>query len=156
MAPFNGLDMGSNATLLDNRDGQADQTSSQPDSAHAVEQRNQQLRLTQKDVDRMFGSRDVDDLKGQQIYTRLAAQKGSQQAASEYLNSMGIRGIKYLDGNSRTAKDGSHNYVIFDDKDVQITDTAFSRAKTEGMATKGCRRQPKRRSCRRQHGASTR
>ena len=47
---------------------------------------------------------------------------------------MGIRGIKYLDGNSRTAKDGSHNYVIFDDKDVQITDTAFSRAKTEGMA----------------------
>ena len=42
----------------------------------------------------MLGSRDVDDLKGQQIYTRLAAQKGSQQAASEYLNSMGIRGIK--------------------------------------------------------------
>ena len=26
--------------------------------------------------------------------------------------------------------------IIFDDKDVQITDTAFSRAKTEGMATK--------------------
>ena len=137
MAPFNGLDMGSNATLLDNRDGQADQTSSQPWILRTQSNNGtSNFGLTQKDVDRMLGSRDVDDLKGQQIYTRLAAQKGSQQAASEYLNSMGIRGIKYLDGNSRTAKDGSHNYVIFDDKDVQITDTAFSRAKTEGMATK--------------------
>ena len=65
---------------------------------------------------------------------------------------MGIRGIKYLDGNSRTAKDGSHNYVIFDDKDVQITDTAFSRAKTEGMATKDVVGNQSGAPCRRQHG----
>ena len=39
--------------------------------------------LTQKDVDRMLGSRDVDDLKGQQIYTRLAAQRArSKQPAN--------------------------------------------------------------------------
>lgn len=73
---------------------------------------------------------------GERYYKSLSRQFGGDRAASQYLASLGIRGIKYLDGNSRTAKDGSHNYVIFDDKDVQITDTAFSRAKTEGMATK--------------------
>ena len=134
MAPFNGLDMGSNATLLDNRDGQADQTSSQPWILRTQSNNGtSNFGLTQKDVDRMLGSRDVDDLKGQQIYTRLAAQKGSQQAASEYLNSMGIRGIKYLDGGSRNAGDGSYNYVVFDDKDVNI-EAVYSRATNDGMA----------------------
>ena len=45
----------------------------------------------------------------------------NQRAASEYLKSLGIRGIKYLDGSSRSQGDGSHNYVIFDDADVDIT-----------------------------------
>lgn len=44
----------------------------------------------------------------------------NDQAASEYLHSLGIRGIKYLDGSSRGAGEGNFNYVIFDDNDVTI------------------------------------
>ena len=45
---------------------------------------------------------------------------GDDQAASEYLHSLGIRGIKYLDGSSRNKGEGAHNYVIFNDADVSI------------------------------------
>lgn len=37
-----------------------------------------------------------------------------QKAASEYLNSLGIPGIKYLDQGSRAAGNGTRNFVIFD------------------------------------------
>ncbi len=43
------------------------------------------------------------------------------QAVSDYLHSLGIRGIKYLDNASRSQGEGARNYVIFDDKDVTIT-----------------------------------
>jgi hypothetical protein len=39
---------------------------------------------------------------------------------SRYLNEQGIPGIKYLDQGSRTAGDGSRNYVVFDDKLIDI------------------------------------
>lgn len=45
----------------------------------------------------------------------------SDKATSEYLHSLGIRGIKYLDGSSRGKGDGNYNYVIFDEQDVSIT-----------------------------------
>ncbi len=48
------------------------------------------------------------------------------RSASEYLKSIGIHGIRYLDGSSRSVGEGSSNYVIFDDNDVSITDK-FSR-----------------------------
>ena len=38
-----------------------------------------------------------------------------RQAASEYLNSLGIPGIKYLDHDSRIAGEGTRNFVVFDD-----------------------------------------
>ena len=43
------------------------------------------------------------------------------KAASEYLHSLGIRGIRYLDGSSRSKGEGNSNYVIFSDDDVTIT-----------------------------------
>jgi len=43
-----------------------------------------------------------------------------QKAASNYLHSLGIRGIKYLDGTSRGKGEGNYNYVIFSDDDVEI------------------------------------
>ena len=52
---------------------------------------------------------------------------GSDKAASEYLHSLGIRGIKYLDGTSRGKGEGNYNYVIFSDDDVTIV-TKFSLA----------------------------
>lgn len=41
-------------------------------------------------------------------------------AASKSLLDMGVPGIKYLDGQSRDAGAGSHNYVMFDDKLIDI------------------------------------
>jgi len=40
--------------------------------------------------------------------------------ASDVLKQQGIAGIKYLDGVSRKAGEGSRNYVIFDDKLIEI------------------------------------
>ena len=42
------------------------------------------------------------------------------QMASEIMREAGIAGIKYLDGGSRAAGDGSYNYVVFDDSRVSI------------------------------------
>jgi len=50
-----------------------------------------------------------------------SAMSDAKRVASEKLKSLGIRGIKYLDGTSRSQGEGSHNYVIFDDADVDIT-----------------------------------
>jgi GGDEF domain-containing protein len=44
-----------------------------------------------------------------------------EKAASDYLHSLGIRGIKYLDGTSRGKGEGNYNYVVFNDADVAIT-----------------------------------
>jgi hypothetical protein len=51
----------------------------------------------------------------------------SDKAASQYLASLGIKGIKFLDGTSRSAGEGSFNYVIFDGADTEITNTFYSR-----------------------------
>lgn len=48
--------------------------------------------------------------------------QANDKAASEYLHSIGIRGIRYLDGSSRSAGEGNSNFVIFDDSDVSITE----------------------------------
>lgn len=44
----------------------------------------------------------------------------SAAATSEMLREAGIPGIKYLDQGSRTAGEGSRNYVVFDDKLIDI------------------------------------
>lgn len=70
-------------------------------------------------------------LSGRELYRAVQERNGllvgSDKAASEYLHSLGIRGIKYLDGSSRGKGEGNFNYVIFDDKDISIT-AKFSRA----------------------------
>jgi N12 class adenine-specific DNA methylase len=58
---------------------------------------------------------------GEVAYLDLANALGSDQAASEYLHSIGVRGIKYLDADSRIKGKGNYNYVVFNDKDVTIT-----------------------------------
>jgi hypothetical protein len=64
---------------------------------------------------------------GQFIYTRLSDLEGSDKAASERLAGLGIKGIKYLDGSSRRAGDGSYNYVIFSGDDVAIEEALYRR-----------------------------
>ena len=55
------------------------------------------------------------DIHGADLYRALGKQLGSDEAASKYLNSFGVKGLKYLDGTSRRAGDGSYNYVIWDE-----------------------------------------
>jgi hypothetical protein len=59
--------------------------------------------------------------RGDTLYKIVSDQYGSDKAASDYLHSIGIRGIRYLDGSSRSAGEGNSNYVIFNDADVSIT-----------------------------------
>jgi len=80
---------------------------------------------------------DVNEL-GQSIYHRLMADFARRRSSleSEYgdivwervdklvslaLNKAGIAGIKYLDGSSRGDRDGTYNYVVFDDSRVAVT-----------------------------------
>lgn len=56
-----------------------------------------------------------------ELYSKLAAKLGSQQAASEYLKARGIPGIRFFDAVSRSDKSGSRNFVVFDDSIVTLT-----------------------------------
>jgi hypothetical protein len=67
------------------------------------------------------------DLNTFQLLGELAWKPGedisqSDRKLSELLLSLGIPGIRYLDGGSRSKGEGSHNYVIFDETLIKITE----------------------------------
>lgn len=67
---------------------------------------------------------------GKAIYRKIAAEGFGDTAerhrhASEYLLSIGIPGLRYLDGTSRGAGDGSRNYVIWDEGAIQDVRTFY-------------------------------
>ena len=67
---------------------------------------------------------------GKEIYTKFGGSfdfmgakfSGKPKQASEALAAAGIKGIRYLDGDSRVDGEGTSNYVIFDDADITITE----------------------------------
>lgn len=122
--PADKFDMGGNSLLRDNRLGQYDKTRVDPWILEASGANGTSaFGLSQKDVDRIFGSKDVANLTGEQIISRLAQQQGSQAAASKYLADLGIPGIKYLDAGSRgQGGSGTRNFVVFpgEEKKVRI------------------------------------
>lgn len=59
-------------------------------------------------------------LHGHRLYKELRGVLGSKKAASEWLAAHGYKGIKFLDGNSRSAGEGTYNYVIFSGDDIKI------------------------------------
>lgn len=61
---------------------------------------------------------------GGQAYQALAEKLG-QQGASHAFFEAGIPGLRYLDGVSRTAGDGSHNYVIWDESAISEPTTLY-------------------------------
>lgn len=82
------------------------------------------------------------DPSGEEIYHELTRRLGSDKAASQYLDSIGIHGIKYDDAPSRGSDEGTHNIVVFNDENVKIThkdgnqlmppsDSAYSRNPSE-------------------------
>jgi hypothetical protein len=65
--------------------------------------------------------------RGGEMYERLTSPMAShltggksQQHASDFLRGIGIKGIRYLDAGSRGAGEGSRNYVVFDDKLIDV------------------------------------
>lgn len=87
---------------------------------------------------------------GQQLYEgqvrdgEMFDKKSSYDAKKDTsltMRAAGIAGIKYLDGTSRSAGDGSFNYVVFDDSDVSI-EAMLSRATTPQPGAQGQQAQP--------------
>ena len=50
---------------------------------------------------------------GASAYRLLSALRGGDAAASEYMRSLGVPGIKYLDAGSRAGEKGTRNFVVF-------------------------------------------
>jgi hypothetical protein len=65
-----------------------------------------------------FGYDPSAKVTGKDLYRALSA--GNQAKATDELREVGVPGIKYLDGMSRSAGEGSRNYVVFDDGLVNI------------------------------------
>lgn len=59
---------------------------------------------------------------GASMYGQFVIDGGDSKTASETLASLGIKGIRYLDGASRGQGEGSYNYVIFNDADITIAE----------------------------------
>ena len=65
--------------------------------------------------------RDWNPTTGAALYRQIAkAPKNDPNAAASQLAQSGIPGIKYLDAGSRASGDGSRNYVVFNDKLIDI------------------------------------
>lgn len=69
-------------------------------------------------------------LTGLEAYRRLAASVGGPRAASEMLNSLGVRGLKYLDAVHRGLSRGTSNFVIWDQAAISITQTELAELKS--------------------------
>jgi hypothetical protein len=61
------------------------------------------------------------DRKGEDAYRLLSGILGGPEAASAALKNAGVPGLRYFDGNSRGASNGTRNFVLFDDKLAKIT-----------------------------------
>lgn len=76
-------------------------------------------------VEKQLGGPVMDQADGRDLYKALERRNKSDEAASKYLNSIGIAGIKYLDGTSRDKGEGSYNYVIFDENAIKVLRTFY-------------------------------
>lgn len=71
-------------------------------------------------------------LTGLEAYRRLAASVGGPRAASEMLNNLGVRGLKYLDAVHRGLNAGTSNFVIWDESAIAITRHALENLSASG------------------------
>ncbi|MCP4490448.1 MAG: hypothetical protein GY820_24480 [Gammaproteobacteria bacterium] len=61
-----------------------------------------------------------DNPTGRDLYKDMLADRSPREASAALL-AAGVRGIKYLEGASRSKGEGNYNYVIFDPADIKIT-----------------------------------
>ena len=57
---------------------------------------------------------------GEKYYSMYANRFNNMKDTSDYLHSLGIKGIRYLDQGSRGTGKGSSNFVVFDPSTVKI------------------------------------
>lgn len=65
--------------------------------------------------------------------------QGWDRDASKALLAAGVKGIRYLDASSRDAGEGSHNFVVFSDSDVEVREFWQRRRGAKGPGSKGPR-----------------
>ena len=71
------------------------------------------------------------NMTGADAYIKLSRKLGGDKTASLALADEGVKGLKYLDANSRgAAGEKTHNFVIFRDEDVEVAGAQFSNAIT--------------------------
>jgi len=59
---------------------------------------------------------------GEGLYSLMRTERRGEKEASEYLRSLGIKGVRYKDAFSRDGEGGTSNYVMFDDSLIDIKD----------------------------------
>jgi hypothetical protein len=74
------------------------------------------------------------NITGEDFYNTLASLVGGDRNASVTLNKVGVHGLRYLDGNSRSNNKGSHNYVIFDERAIKVLDKFYQRSEATRLA----------------------
>jgi len=63
----------------------------------------------------------LDQSRGSQAYKEFAKKSGGEASLSKLLNDKGVKGIKYADAQTRFSPKGrTNNYVMFDDKTIEI------------------------------------
>jgi hypothetical protein len=112
--PSEGLDMGGGSRILPNHNRQV---SNKP-YPYILKSGDAEFGISEKDVARMIGGGETPT--GQQVYARLSAALGGDPQATEALRKAGVPGIRYLDQGSRRAGTGTRNFVVFDDKLIDI------------------------------------
>lgn len=80
--------------------------------------------------------------KAGDFYKELASALGSDKAASDALNAAGLQGIKYLDGGSRAAGEGTRNYVLFDVSKTRVVSRNGEPVAVTNGATAGAQATP--------------
>ncbi|UKK52167.1 hypothetical protein L6472_06185 [Prevotella sp. E13-17] len=76
----------------------------------------------------------TENQSGADLYAELQEALGSEKAASEFLNKVGITGIKFPAGTIYGGGDGATNYVIFNEADAKITNKMKFFKTSDGQA----------------------
>ena len=63
----------------------------------------------------LSNGKSISNPTGKQIYYNVVPNATNQADASKRMQELGVPGIRYLDGGSRSAGEGTRNFVIFDD-----------------------------------------
>ena len=80
----------------------------------------------------------MNEWTGVGLYRWLSSNGRGEKRASQALMKAGIPGLRYLDGNSRSKGDGSHNYVIWDENAIGDPEALFQ-SNDDGFSEEGRR-----------------